>query len=63
MAGVGVLAVAITAAVTLVLDFLFGRTQTLLTSGVLATLLLWWWIVLPIIMRRRTDQDPLPSED
>ncbi len=63
MAGVSVLAVAITAAVTLVLDFLYGRTAALATSGALAVLLLWWWIVLPIIQRQRTDQDPVEGED
>lgn len=35
------LAVAITAAVTLVLDFLYGRTEALATSGTLAALMLW----------------------
>jgi amino acid transporter len=56
-AGVGVLAVAIIAAVILVLDFIYGRTPALVTGGILWVLLAWWWLALPLRQRSRTTQD------
>lgn len=56
-AGVGVLAVAIIAAVILVLDFIYGRTTALVTGGTLAALLAWWWLALPLRQRARTTQE------
>ena len=46
-AGLVVLAIAITAAVLLVVDVLFSRTQAWITAGGVALLLAWWWIAVP----------------
>ncbi len=56
-AGVLTLAVAITAAVVLVVDFVFGRSQSYLVGGAILLLLLWWWMTLPLMQRMRTPQD------
>jgi hypothetical protein len=56
-AGVGVLAVAIIAAVILVLDFIYGRTTALVTGGILGVLLAWWWLALPLRQRSHSSQD------
>lgn len=58
LAGIIVLAVAITAAIMMVVDFLFGRSLALLTAGAVATLLGWWWVASPLLQRRRTPQHP-----
>jgi Flp pilus assembly protein TadB len=57
IAGVGVLAVAIVAAMVLVLDFIYGRTTALVTGVILAVLLAWWWLAFPLRQRARTTQD------
>ncbi len=57
-AGVVVLAVAISAAVLLVTDILFSRTQAWITAGVVAALLAWWWVVVPYWQRSHNRQDP-----
>ena len=58
-AGLVVLAVAITAAVLLVMDVLFSRTQAWATAGVLAALLAWWWVAVPLWQRAHDRQDDL----
>ncbi len=58
-AGLLVLALAISAALLLVVDVLFSRTQAWLTAGGVAALLLWWWVLVPFWQRARNDQvDP-----
>ncbi len=60
-AGLVALAVAICAALLLVVDVLFSRTQAWLTAGVVAALLLWWWMLAPFWQRSRNTQ--APSDD
>ena len=60
-AGLVVLAVAIVAAVLLVVDVLFSRTQAWVTAGAVAALLAWWWIAVPFWQRAHNRQD-LPDE-
>jgi hypothetical protein len=57
LAGLGGLAVAIVCAVVLVVDFLFGHPQALLTGAALAAALFTWWIALPLVHRRRGPQE------
>lgn len=57
-AGLVVLAIATTTAVVLIVDFLFGRPQSLLTGGVVAFLLAWLWVTSPLLLRRRASRDP-----
>jgi hypothetical protein len=56
-AGLMVLAVAISAAVLLVVDFFFGRWQAWTSTAVIAALLAWWWAVVPFWHRARNEQD------
>ncbi|HEX2075625.1 MAG TPA: DUF6328 family protein [Geodermatophilus sp.] len=56
-AGLVVLAVAIVAAVLLVVDVLFSRTQAWVTAGAVAALLAWWWIAVPFWQRAHNRQD------
>ena len=56
-AGLVVLAVAIVAAVLLVTDVLFSRTQAWVTAGAVAALLAWWWIAVPFWQRAHNRQD------
>ena len=56
-AGLLVLALAISAALLLVVDVLFSRTQAWVTAGVLAALLLWWWVLVPYWQRARDARD------
>lgn len=58
-AGLVVLAVAIVAAVLLVMDVLFSRTQAWATAGVLSALLAWWWMAVPLWQRAHNRQDDL----
>jgi len=58
VAGMVVLAVAITSAILLVVDYLFGRPEALLTGGAVAVLLAWLWFVAPLLQRRRAPRDP-----
>jgi hypothetical protein len=56
-AGVVMLAVAITAAIVLVADFMFGRGQAYVTGAVILALLSWWWVASPLMHRVRTVQE------
>ena len=56
-AGLMVLALAISAALLLVVDVLFSRTQAWVTAIVVGALLAWWWLVLPFWQRSRNKQD------
>jgi uncharacterized protein involved in cysteine biosynthesis len=58
-AGLVVLAMAIVAAVLLVMDVLFSRTQAWATAGVLAALFAWWWVAVPLWQRAHNRQDDL----
>jgi hypothetical protein len=55
--GLMALALAISAALLLVVDVLFTRTQAWVTAGVVAGLLLWWWVLVPFMQRSRSTQD------
>jgi hypothetical protein len=55
--GLGLLGLAITSAVDLVLDLVLGRAQALLIAAGLATVLIVSWVVLPLV--RRAEQVPL----
>lgn len=60
LAGLVVLAVAISAAVLLVVDVIFDLTQAWITAGAIAALLVYWWIAVPYWKRahaRADDQD------
>ncbi len=61
-AGLVALAVAIVAAVLLVTDVLFSRTQAWVTAGVVGALLVWWWIAVPFWQRVHNEQDRLRDE-
>jgi Family of unknown function (DUF6328) len=56
-AGLMVLALAISAALLLVLDFFLGRWQAWATSAGIAALLAWWWAIVPWWHRARNEQD------
>jgi Flp pilus assembly protein TadB len=56
-AGLVALALAISAALLLVVDVMFSRTQAWLTAGVVAALLVWWWILVPYWQRAHKKQD------
>ena len=62
-AGLVALALAIAAAVLLVTDVLFSRTQAWVTAAVVAALLTWWWIAVPLWQRAHNEQDRLRDED
>ena len=62
-AGLVALAVAIVAAVLLVTDVLFSRTQAWVTAAGVAALLVWWWIAVPWWQRGHNRQDGLREED
>ena len=61
-AGLVVLAVAITAAVLLVTDVLFSRTQAWISTAAVGAVLAWWWIVVPFWQRAHTTQEH-PQDD
>ena len=61
-AGLVALALAIAAAVLLVTDVLFSRTQAWITAAVVAALLTWWWIAVPLWQRAHNEQDRLRDE-
>jgi uncharacterized protein involved in cysteine biosynthesis len=56
-AGLVVLAVAISAAVLLVTDVLFSRTQAWITAAAVAGVLAWWWAAVPYWQRAHNKQD------
>ena len=62
-AGLVVLAVAISAAVLLVTDVLFSRTQAWVTAGAVAALLAWWWVAVPFWQRAHNEQEALRDDD
>jgi predicted neutral ceramidase superfamily lipid hydrolase len=57
--GVTMLVVAMTSAILLVVDFLFGLDQALPAALVVAAILTWLWVVEPLIQRRKGVEDPL----
>ncbi|WP_406284029.1 DUF6328 family protein [Embleya sp. NBC_00896] len=60
IAGSITLAVAMTSAVLLVVDYLFGRTWALSIALPLAALITWVWLLQPLITRKRRTDDYLP---
>jgi Family of unknown function (DUF6328) len=62
-AGLLALAVAVVAAVLLVTDVLYSRTQAWVTAGAVAALLAWWWIVVPFWQRAHNRQDTMGATD
>ena len=51
--GIVILAVAISTAVLLIVDYLFGRTRGYVAAGALLALMVWLWVVGPGLRRRR----------
>jgi hypothetical protein len=62
-AGLLVLAVAMSAALLLVVDVLFSRTQAWATAGAVLAMLAWWWVAVPFWHRRHNVQEPLPDAE
>ncbi|WP_406297866.1 DUF6328 family protein [Embleya sp. NBC_00888] len=60
IAGALALAVAMTSAILLVVDYLFGRSWALSVAIPLSALILWVWLLQPVITRFRRAGDPLP---
>ncbi|MFI6583714.1 DUF6328 family protein [Embleya sp. NPDC050493] len=60
IAGAIALSVALTSAVLLVVDYLFGRTWALSVAIPLAALITWVWLLQPLITRVRRNGDLLP---
>jgi hypothetical protein len=58
-AGLMVLAVAISAAVLLVVDFFIGRWQGWASTIVVAVLLVWWWAAVPLWHRAHHEEEEL----
>jgi hypothetical protein len=56
-----VLALAISSALLLVLDFFIGRWQAWVTSAVIAAALAFWWAIVPFWHRAHNEQD-VPGE-
>jgi hypothetical protein len=61
-AGLVVLALAITAAVLLVTDVLFSRTQAWISAAAVAAVLAWWWIAVPFWQRSHSRQEDLQDD-
>ncbi|MEV0596104.1 DUF6328 family protein [Nonomuraea cavernae] len=57
IAGALALAVAMTAATMLVVDYLFDGTVAIITAGVVALLALWAWFVQPALDRANSAED------
>ncbi|RFU19807.1 DUF6328 family protein [Geodermatophilus marinus] len=57
LAGLVVLAFAISSAVLLVTDVIFDMTQAWIAAIAIAALLVWWWIVFPFWRRAQTETD------
>ena len=63
VAGLGTLALAMTGAITLVTDVLFGAAATIVTGTCSLLVFAAFWAVLPLERRfRRADPDPLPHD-
>ncbi|MYW06135.1 DUF6328 family protein [Streptomyces sp. SID3343] len=60
IAGAAALSVAMTSAVMLVVDYLFGRAWSLSVAIPLAVLIGWVWLLEPVITRKRRNDDYLP---
>ncbi|MGW1996123.1 DUF6328 family protein [Embleya sp. NPDC001921] len=60
IAGAVALAVAMTSAILLVVDYLFGRSWALSVAIPLSALILWVWLLQPMITRFRRAGEPLP---
>ncbi len=55
--GLVFLAIAIVAAVLLVVDVLFSRTQAWIAAGIVAVFFGYWWFGLPFVKRSRNKQE------
>ena len=60
LAGLVVLAFAISSALLLVIDVLFDRTRAWVTAAAVAGVLVTWWFAVPFVQRGRVALDPLP---
>lgn len=58
MAGLGFLGLAITGAILLISDVLFGRAEAIIASGAVALLLIWLWFVAPLQRTWRDEGGP-----
>jgi len=63
IAGLGALALAMTGAIMLITDVLFGTTATIVTSVAALLTFVAFWYVLPLVRRaRRSDPKPPPHD-
>src|SRR3954453_2073897 len=63
IAGLGALALAMTGAITLITDVLFGTAATIVTSAGALSMFVVFWYVLPVVRRvKRSDPEPPPHD-
>jgi hypothetical protein len=62
-AGLVVLALALSSAVLLVVDVLFGSILAWILAGAVAALLAWWWLAVPLWQRVRTGAEGFDDLD
>jgi hypothetical protein len=60
LAGLIVLAFAISSAILLVVDVLFDRTRAWIAAAAVAGVLVGWWFAVPVVQRSRVSLDELP---
>jgi hypothetical protein len=60
LAGLIVLAFAISSAILLVVDVLFDRTRAWIAAAAVAGVLVGWWFAVPVAQRSRVSFDELP---
>jgi hypothetical protein len=63
LAGLVVLAFAISSAILLVVDVLFDRTRAWITAAAVAGVLVTWWFAVPFVQRARVSLDELPPAE
>jgi len=63
LAGLVVLAFAISSALLLVVDVLFDRARAWIAAAAVAGLLLTWWFAVPFVQRTRISLDKLPPAE
>ena len=63
LAGLVVLAFAISSAILLVVDVLFDRTRAWVAAAAVAGVLVSWWLAVPFVQRSRVSLDDLPRAE
>src|SRR3954471_20212419 len=62
IAGLALLALAMTGAIMLITDVLFGPVATAVTSGLALTMFVVFWAALPLLRRGRLREEGLPGD-